>query len=87
VALEFVRLFRARQLREVRKVKAVDEKDKGVIEKEEQVWLRSAFMNAAYTPLSMHWASEGGVLSDGVVGALMSAVGLIKFRAAWAQTA
>jgi hypothetical protein len=26
-------------------------------------------------------------LSDGVVGALMSAVGLVKFRAAWAQAA
>lgn len=87
VVLEFVRLYRARQLREVRKVKAVDEKDKGDIEKEEEVWLRSSLINIAYTPLSMHWASESGILSDGIVGALMSAVGLIKFRAAWAQAA
>ncbi|KUJ11324.1 uncharacterized protein LY89DRAFT_689201 [Mollisia scopiformis] len=87
VALEFVRLYRARQLRETRKVKAVDEKDRKGIEAEEASWLRSALMNVAYTPLSMHWAFEGGMLSDGVVGALMSAVGLIKFRAAWAQAA
>jgi Peroxisomal biogenesis factor 11 (PEX11) len=87
IVLEFVRLYRARQLREVKKVKAVDEKEKGEIEKEEQVWVRSSLMNIAYTPLGMHWASESGILSDGVVGALMSAVGLIKFRAAWAQTA
>ena len=87
VVLEFVRLYRARQLREVRKVKAVDEKDKGDIEKEEQAWLRSLLINVAYTPPSMHWASESGMLSDGVVGALMSAVGLVKFGAAWAQTA
>jgi hypothetical protein len=87
IVLEFVRLWRARQLREVRKVKAVDEKDRGEIAKEEEVWLRGALMNTAYTPLGIHWASENPVLSDGVVGALMSAVGLVKFRAAWAQAA
>ncbi|CZR65835.1 uncharacterized protein PAC_15735 [Phialocephala subalpina] len=87
VVMEFVRLYRGRQLRETRKVKAVDEKEKQAIEAEEAVWWRSAKMNVAYTPLAMHWASEAGLLSDGVVGALMSWVGLIKFRAAWAQTA
>jgi Peroxisomal biogenesis factor 11 (PEX11) len=84
VLLEFVRLWRVRQLRRVRKVKAVDEKDRAEIEKEEKTWWRGAIMNVAYTPLSVHWASENPVLSDGVVGALMSAVGLVKFRAAWA---
>jgi len=87
VMLEFVRLARARRLREVRRVKAVDEKDRLVIEKEESGWWRGLAMNGAYLPLSVHWASENPVLSDGVVGALMSAVGLIKFRAAWAQAA
>jgi hypothetical protein len=87
VVLEFARLYRARQLREVRKVKAVDEKEKEDIEKEEQVWWRGGLMNVAYTPLALHWSSENGMLSDGLVGALMSVVGLIKFRAAWAQSA
>ena len=85
VVLEFVRLYRARQLREVRKVKVVEGKEREEIEKEEAVWWRGALMNVAYTPLGMHWASESGILSDGLVGALMSAVGYIKFRAAWAQ--
>ena len=71
----------------MRRVKAVDEKDRLVIEKEESGWWRGLAMNGAYLPLSVHWASENPVLSDGVVGALMSAVGLIKFRAAWAQAA
>ncbi|PMD22282.1 hypothetical protein NA56DRAFT_624566 [Hyaloscypha hepaticicola] len=87
VVLEFVRLYRAKQLREVRKVKTVDEKDKGAIEKEEGAWWDSLMVNGAYMPLSVHWSSEVPVLSDGVVGALMTAIGWIKFRAAWAQAA
>ncbi len=87
VVFEFVRLYRARQLREVRKAKAVDEKERGDIAKEEEVWWRGGLVNAAYTPLAFHWSSENGLLSDGLVGALMSLVGLIKFRAAWAQAA
>ena len=47
------RLYRAKQLRAVRKVKAVDEKDKGVIEKEESVWWDSLMVNGAYMPLSV----------------------------------
>jgi hypothetical protein len=87
VVLEFVRLYRAKQLRAVRKVKAVDEMDKGVIEKEESVWWDSLMVNGAYMPLSVHWSSEVPVFSDGIVGALMTAIGWIKFRAAWAQAA
>ncbi|KAH8747886.1 hypothetical protein BGZ57DRAFT_158493 [Hyaloscypha finlandica] len=87
VVLEFVRLYRARQLRELRKVKAVDEKDMVEMKREEKTWLRGAIVNTAYAPLTVHWASENPVLSDGVVGALMSVVGLIKFRAAWALAA
>ncbi|KAE8445942.1 hypothetical protein EG329_012721 [Mollisiaceae sp. DMI_Dod_QoI] len=87
VVLEFVRLYRARQLRETRKVKAADEKEKEAIKEEEKIWWRSAWMNVAYTPLGMHWASEHGLLSDGAVGALMSAVGWIKFKAAWEKAA
>lgn len=87
VVLEFVRLYRAKQLREVRKAKAVDEKDKGAIVKEESAWWDSLMVNGAYMPLSVHWSSEVPMLSDGVVGALMTAIGWIKFRAAWAQAA
>jgi hypothetical protein len=84
VILDWVRLFRTRQLREEKKAK------EGIVEatkEEEAVWWRTAMIDAAYTPLAMHWSSQNGMLSDGWIGALMSGVGLIKFRTAWAQTA
>jgi hypothetical protein len=84
VLLDWVRLFRTRQLREEKKEK------EGAVEAtkvEEAAWWRTATIDAAYTPLAMHWSSENGILSDGWIGAMMSVVGLVKFRAAWAQTA
>jgi len=87
VLLEFVRLWRARQLREERKARVDgDEKSRADIEKEEEVWWRSSMTNLAYIPLSAHWASEKGIITDGVVGLLMSFVGVVKVRAAWAAT-
>lgn len=85
VVLDWLRLFRTRQLREEKR-----EKEGGSSEAtkdEEAVWWRTAVIDVAYTPLAMHWSSENGMLSDGWVGALMSLVGLVKFRAVWAQTA
>lgn len=91
VMLEFVRLYRVRMLREKRKVKGVDfDSDREGREgmgREEEGWWRGVKMNVAYAPLSAHWASEGGVLTDGAVGALMSYVGWMKFGAAWAGAA
>lgn len=91
VVLEFVRLWRVREMRERSKVGVVDGEGEGGegirIRKEEEGWARALRINAAYAPLSMHWASEGELLGDGVVGALMSYVGWVKFRAAWAAAA
>jgi Peroxisomal biogenesis factor 11 (PEX11) len=92
VVLEWVRLFRARQLREEEKkrnngLEKVSEESEALRKQEEAVWWRTAMIDAIYTPLSMHWASENGMLSDGWVGALMTVVGWVKFRAVWAQTA
>ena len=87
VVLDFVRLYRSRQLLGVKKATAVDVKEKEDISKEEKVWVRTAVVDAAYVPLSLHWASEAGVLSEGWVGALMTFVGVVKFRAAWAASA
>lgn len=87
VLLNYVRLYRSRQLLEERRVKAASEEETQDIEREEAVWWRTAVVNLAETPLAMHWASENGILSDGWIGGLMSIVGLIKFRAAWDLTA
>jgi len=82
--LDWVKLFRMRQLREEKKAK---EGGVEATKEEEAVWRRTATMDAAYTPVAMHWSSPNGMLSDAWVGALMSVVGLIKFKTAWAQTA
>jgi hypothetical protein len=84
VLIDWVSLFRQRQLREEKKER---EGATEATKEEEAVWWRTAIIDAAYTPLAAHWSSENGMLSDGWVGALMSLVGLVKFRAAWAQTA
>lgn len=87
IMLEFVRLYRARQLLDVKKAKAVSAKDNEDVEKEEELWLRTTMLDIAYTPLCFHWSAENGLLSDGWVGALMTFVGAVKFKAAWATTA
>ncbi len=65
------------------------EKEKGMeeIRKEEEAWVRLALVTAAYIPVSVHWSSEKGKLSDGWVGAFLTVVGIVKVRAAWAATA
>jgi hypothetical protein len=92
--LDWVRLFRVRQLREDKKKKEEEQEGEGdkegaveAAKEEEAVWWRTAIVDAAYTPLAIHWSGKNGILSDGWVGALMSVVGLVKFSAAWAQTA
>jgi hypothetical protein len=85
VLIEYVRLWRTRQLREEKRASGIlSEKE---VEKEEEAWRRSVLTNLAYTPLSLHWSSETGpLMSDARVGMLMSLIGLVKFRAAWALT-
>ncbi|EKD16776.1 uncharacterized protein L3040_006276 [Drepanopeziza brunnea f. sp. 'multigermtubi'] len=91
VAMEYVRLYRARQLRLARKqramVRGVSDAERREFAAEEAAWTKTALINVAYTPLCLHWVSEKGMLSDGVVGALMSYVGWIKVKGAWAATA
>lgn len=87
--LDFVRLYRTKQLREERRagLSSSDEKGKADIEKEDTAWWRSAVVSGAYAPLSVHWSSEKGTLSEGTVGALMTLVGMVKFKTMWQATA
>jgi hypothetical protein len=83
IILDWVKLFRTKHLRE----KKAKEGSVETTKEEEAIWWRTATVDAAYTPVAMHWSSQNGILSDAWVGALMSVVGLVKFRTAWAQTA
>ncbi|KAG8165481.1 hypothetical protein KVR01_004033 [Diaporthe batatas] len=48
---------------------------------------RSAAINLAWTPLTLHWSVEGGFLSDLVVGAGGCIPGLIQMSKLWRETA
>lgn len=87
--MDFVRLYRGKQLREERRAKlsASDEKGRAEIEKEDTTWWRSAIVSGAYAPLSVHWSSENGTLSEGTVSALMTLVGVVKVKTLWQATA
>ena len=86
-----MRLWRVWRVREGERREAGrmegEKEEKVKMEDEVRAWKRGVLVNAAYTPVAMHWASGNGMLGDGVVGGLMTMVGWVKFRALWAQTA
>ena len=60
VALEFVRLYRERQIRTKGKGKAREEEDDRAWER---TWWVSLVMNLAYAPQTIHWSLESGLFS------------------------
>lgn len=48
---------------------------------------RSMVINLAWTPLTLHWATEGGFLSDFVIGLGGCIPGVIQMRKLWRETA
>ena len=48
---------------------------------------KNAVRNMAWAPLTLHWSTEKGLVSDGVVGLLGSIPGVIQMRDLWRQTA
>jgi len=60
VALEFVRLYRERQIRTKGKGKARSEEDDRAWKR---TWWASFVMNLAYAPQTIHWSLEGGLFS------------------------
>lgn len=87
VALDYVRLWRTRQLREEAKEMGEEKEDKLEARRAEQVWWRELAVNAAYSPLVVHWSLESGYVSDAWVGLLGATAGLLGFREAWRKTA
>lgn len=68
--------------RDVKKA-AESEEDKAEMEAVK----RSMVINLAWTPLTLHWASEVGFLSDLAVGLGGSIPGVIQMRKLWRETA
>lgn len=78
VSLEFVRLWRLRELR----AKSV-EKDETVDAK----WWRDLYSNAAWLPMTWHYSVSGGLISDASIAALGLIAGVLGLREAWTGTA
>ncbi|KAK3340356.1 hypothetical protein B0H65DRAFT_256296 [Neurospora tetraspora] len=53
----------------------------------EDSWKGNLAKNLAWAPLTVHWSSEKGLVSEMVVGLLGSIPGLVQMRELWASTA
>ncbi|KAJ4304265.1 hypothetical protein N0V88_001878 [Collariella sp. IMI 366227] len=56
-------------------------------QEEKSEWKKKAAKNLAWAPLTLHWSSEKGLVSELAVGALASIPGFIQIRDLWASTA
>ena len=50
-------------------------------------WTKRAVRQLAWAPLTLHWGSNKGLVSDATVGVLASIPGVIQMRDLWASTA
>ncbi|KAK4115265.1 hypothetical protein N656DRAFT_696860, partial [Canariomyces notabilis] len=50
-------------------------------------WTKKTVRQLAWAPLTIHWGSEKGLVSDTMVGLLASIPGIIQLRDLWASTA
>ncbi|KAF2809225.1 uncharacterized protein BDZ99DRAFT_47511 [Mytilinidion resinicola] len=55
--------------------------------KEDRAWWRDAVSNAAYAPLTIHWSTEAGVVSEPLVGLLGTVAGGVGLLERWRETA
>ncbi|KAL2201127.1 hypothetical protein P885DRAFT_26802 [Corynascus similis CBS 632.67] len=54
---------------------------------EKSEWTKKAARQLAWAPLTLHWGSEKGLVSEATVGLLASIPGIIQMRDLWASTA
>jgi hypothetical protein len=54
---------------------------------EDEVWWRSAFTNAAWAPLTLHWSRDEGLVSQEGVAGLGMVAGWLSLREDWRRTA
>ncbi|KAH7632202.1 hypothetical protein SMAC4_00091 [Sordaria macrospora] len=68
---------------EIGRLLALEPKEK----RKEDSWRGNLTKNLAWAPLTVHWSSEKGLVSEMVVGLLGSIPGLVQMRELWASTA
>ncbi|KAI2612967.1 uncharacterized protein GGS25DRAFT_144066 [Hypoxylon fragiforme] len=70
---------------------SVQQKTAAEVQREEQewsdTWAKSLTRNLAWAPLTVHWSTEGGLLSELAVGAIATVPGVIQMRDLWRRTA
>jgi hypothetical protein len=66
---------------------AKGKKEDGEGKKAEERWWRDVVSNAAYAPLTVHWSTEEGVLSETAVGLLGTVAGSVGLLQNWRATA
>lgn len=69
------------------KKKVVESEDAEAQAEAEAALRRSMAINLAWTPLTLHWATEGGFLTDLAVGAGGCIPGVLNMRKLWKSTA
>ncbi|KAK9240736.1 hypothetical protein V1525DRAFT_394830 [Lipomyces kononenkoae] len=88
VILEFVRLGRQKYLAAAVQRHEVGEKAKAKTESNkaaEELWRRQLLVNTAYFPLTIHWSTQTGFLSELAVGALGTVAGGARLIPLWKQ--
>ncbi|KAK3401264.1 hypothetical protein B0T20DRAFT_406460 [Sordaria brevicollis] len=68
---------------EIGRLLALEPKEK----RKDESWRGNLAKNLAWAPLTVHWSSEKGMVSEMVVGLLGSIPGLVQMRELWASTA
>ncbi|KAL2135454.1 hypothetical protein VTI74DRAFT_8440 [Chaetomium olivicolor] len=56
-------------------------------QREKNEWTKNTVRQLAWAPLTLHWSSDKGLVSEMTVGALASIPGIIQLRDLWASTA
>ncbi|TGZ83032.1 hypothetical protein EX30DRAFT_146838 [Ascodesmis nigricans] len=82
IVLEFLRLERVRYMRAKKRKRSGSKEDK----EETVAWRKAWVSNAAYLPLSLHWSTEKGLISDTAIGAFGVIASGIGFRETWRKT-
>lgn len=86
VILDFVRLWRVRQMNAEKSLDG-EKEDKIARAEAQKTWWRELSIDMAYAPLVLHWSMEGGLVSSTWVGLLGSWAGAMRVRKAWQLSA